>query len=144
MPKALLQAEVLPAAEYSAAQPDPLRDAAPLLVDQMNTQRAEDVLRIAARASGVTINQMEHAQARLVQPCGLQLVSVPYSSLAVTLSLGMFLGSALEAAQRLVARLCPLDVFATLSSCSCPSPAGDLSSLPFKHLLRSVCCRRSG
>ena len=69
MPNALLQAEVLPAAEYSAAQPDPLRESAPLLVDQMNTQRAEDVLRIAARASGVTINQMEHAQAWHVQPC---------------------------------------------------------------------------
>ena len=69
VPEALLQAEVLPAAEYSAAQPDPLREAAPLLVDQMNTQRAEDVLRIAACASGVTINQMEHAQARLAQPC---------------------------------------------------------------------------
>ena len=70
MPNALLQAEVLPAAEYSAAQPDPLRDSAALLVDQMNTQRAEDVLRIAARAGGVTIEQMEHAQARVGHPCG--------------------------------------------------------------------------
>lgn len=64
-------AELLTSEEYVAAEPDALRESAAFLVEQQNSQRAEDVLRICSNACSVRIDEMEHAQLLWIDTLGL-------------------------------------------------------------------------
>lgn len=64
------EAEVIAADEYRKAQPDALRNSAPLLVEFFNRDRADDVLRIASMASGGAVEQIYHAELLWVDSWG--------------------------------------------------------------------------
>ncbi|CAL5223301.1 g5792 [Coccomyxa viridis] len=67
------QAEVITAAEYMAADADPLRDCAAAIVEYQNKERTEDVLRIAAFALGVPLERLEGAQLLWLDRLGIYL-----------------------------------------------------------------------
>lgn len=66
-------AEHLTADSYKAAQPDPLRRDAPLLVATFNRDRTEDVLRIGAFAVGSPIEQTYLAELLWIDKQGVYL-----------------------------------------------------------------------
>lgn len=66
-------AEVVPAEVLREAEPDRLRDCAPALVSQWNSERLEDVFRIAADTEGVSFEELQNAQLLWVDRLGLYL-----------------------------------------------------------------------
>ncbi|KAK9806842.1 hypothetical protein WJX72_004618 [[Myrmecia] bisecta] len=67
------KAETLSAADYSAAEPDPLRECAPLLVGHFNSARSEDVMRIGAFAAGRRLEDLAGAELLWVDKLGIYM-----------------------------------------------------------------------
>lgn len=74
------QAEVISAQEFRSATPDILKTAAPELVRFFNSERAEDVMRIAAYASGSPVEQVYSAELLWVDRIGAYLAAERYGS----------------------------------------------------------------
>ena len=62
-----------------AAEPDPLRDSAAATVAQLNAERTEDVLRIAAFALGVPLDALQGAQLLWLDRLGIYLFAATAS-----------------------------------------------------------------
>ena len=73
-------AEHLAPAEYTSAQPDPLRRDAPVLVSIFNRERLEDVLRIGAYAVGQPIEQTYASELLWIDKHGIYLSVVTLDS----------------------------------------------------------------
>lgn len=81
------EAEVITGDEYRAAEADPLRTCAAGLVQHMNVNRAEDVLRISCDLLGETFDDMFYAELLWVDRAGAYLRAVSQQGEARTLRL---------------------------------------------------------
>jgi len=67
------EAATVPLADYEAALPDPLLECAPGLVEMMNLERIEDVVRFAQMATGITLEELEDVRFMWVDSKGFYL-----------------------------------------------------------------------
>eukprot|EP00887_Chlorella_sp_A99_P007645 scaffold20.g7645.t1 len=81
------QAEVIAGDDYRAAEADPLRTCAAALVQHMNTNRAEDVLRISCDLLGEALEDMFYAEMLWVDRGGAYLRAVSQEGDARTMRL---------------------------------------------------------
>ena len=67
------EAATVPIADFEAALPDPLLEYAPGLVEMMNEERIEDVVRFAQMATGITLEDLEDVRFMWVDSKGFYL-----------------------------------------------------------------------
>lgn len=83
-------AEIITGDEYRGAEPDPLRTCASSLTSQMNSNRSEDVIRIACRALGASFDDMYYAELLWLDRFGAYIKAVGQDGGSTTLRVPFF------------------------------------------------------
>jgi hypothetical protein len=83
-------AEIITGEAYRGAEPDPLRTCASSLTSQMNSNRSDDVIRIACRALGTSFDDMYYAELLWMDRFGAYIKAVGQDGSSTTLRVPFF------------------------------------------------------